>query len=267
MTLNPRRQERIGFDGQEAETSFQPGQAPYILLVIRQIREAATLLSEGNPTKECKLVENIVSLSEVLEYYVQKDETRATNKKQTPSNYSRIIRKKKRKRKRLHYYQLKSEKIAEMYEDLCNKTEMSLPNHLVPRHQREETKEEYEVRVNQAQQKLMEEIEILRLKSDTYGEKIKMIDKEIDNMIIVKYEKHPIKKEHLRNQWKEKCKKEEMKSSQIWQDKEANMRSNIDRVIIPNSMEQESNEEGHHVTKKTLKNMRMENRKYLLTIL
>ena len=102
MTLNPRRQERIGFDGQEAETSFQPGQAPYILLIIRQIREAATLLSEGNPTKECKLVDNSVSLSEVLEYYVLKDETRATNKKQTPSNYSRIIRKKKRKRKRLH---------------------------------------------------------------------------------------------------------------------------------------------------------------------
>ena len=75
MTLNPRRQERIGFDGQEAETSFQPGQAPYILLVIRQIREAATLLSKGNPKKECKLAENIVRLSEVLEFYVQKDET------------------------------------------------------------------------------------------------------------------------------------------------------------------------------------------------
>ena len=149
-----------------------------------------------------------MSLSEVLEFYVQKDETRATNnKKQTPSNYSRIIRKKKKKRKLLYYYQLKSEKIAEMYEALCDNTEMSLPNHLDPKHQREETKEEYKLRVNQAQQKLMEEIEILRLKSDTYGEKIKMIDKEIDNMIIVKYENHPIKKEHLRDQWKERCKR------------------------------------------------------------
>ena len=93
-----------------------------------------------------------MSLSEVLEFYVQKDETRATNnKKQTPSNYSRIIRKKKKKRKLLYYYQLKSEKIAEMYEALCDNTEMSLPNHLVPKHQREETKEEYKLRVNQAQ--------------------------------------------------------------------------------------------------------------------
>ena len=142
-----------------------------------------------------------------------------------------------------------------MYEALCDNTEMSLPNHLVPKHQREETKEEYKLRVNQAQQKLMEEIEILRLKSDTYGEKIKMIDKEIDNMIIVKYENHPIKKEHLRDQWKERCKKEEIKSSQIWQDKEANMRSNIDTNIIPNSIEQDSNDESRHVTKRTLKNV------------
>ena len=109
--------------------------------------------------------------------------------------------------------------------------------------------------MNQAQQKLMEEIEILRLKSDTYGEKIKMIDKEIDNMIIVKYENHPIKKEHLRDQWKERCKKEEIKSSQIWQDKEANMRSNIDTNIIPNSIERDANDESRHVTKRTLKNV------------
>ena len=34
----------------------------------------------------------------------------------------------------------------------------------------------------------MEEVEILRVKSDTYKEKMKMIEKEIDNMIIVKYE-------------------------------------------------------------------------------
>ena len=101
----------------------------------------------------------------------------------------------------------------------------------------------------------MEEIEILGLKSDTYGKKIKMIDKEIHNMIIVKYERHPIKKEHLRNQWKVKCKKEEIKSSQTWQQKEANMQSNIDNIIIPNSTEQESIEESHPVTQRTLKNM------------
>ena len=79
---------------------------------------------------------------------------------------------------------------------------------------------------------------------------MKMIEKEIDKMIIVKYEKHPITKEHFRKQWKKKCKKEKAKSSQIYQDKEANMRSHIDRIIIPNSREQESNEERRHVTKK-----------------
>ena len=44
----------------------------------------------------------------------------------------------------------KNGKIAEMYEDLCDKTEMSLPNHLVSKHLRDEMKEEYELRVNQA---------------------------------------------------------------------------------------------------------------------
>ena len=33
------------------------------------------------------------------------------------------------------------------------------------------------------------------------------------------------------------------------------MRSHIDRIIIPNSIEQESNEERRHVTKRKLKNM------------
>ena len=70
-----------------------------------------------------------------------------------------------------------------------------------------------------------------------------------------KYENHPIRKEHLRDQWKERCKKEEIKSSQIWQDKEANIRSNIDTNIIPNSIERDSNEESRHVTKRTLKNV------------
>ena len=82
-----------------------------------------------------------------------------------------------------------------------------------------------------------------------------MSDKEIDNMVIVKYENHLITKEHFRNQWKKKCKMEEIKSSQIRQDQEAYMRSYIDRIIIPNSIEQVSNEERRHVTKRTLKNM------------
>ena len=118
-------------------------------------------------------------LSEVLEFYVQKDETRAPNKKQTPLNYLRIIRKNKKKRKLFYYYTLKSEKIAEMYKDLYDKTEMSLPKHVDPKHHRDETKKEYKLRVKHAQQKLMEEIGILRSKIDTYRKKMKMIDKEI----------------------------------------------------------------------------------------
>ena len=74
-------------------------------------------------------------------------------------------------------------------------------------------------------------------------------------MIIVKYEQHPVKKVHLRNQWKAKCTRAELKSSQIWQEREVNMRSNITKIITLCPTEQESNEESCHVTRRALKNM------------
>ena len=77
-----------------------------------------------------------MSLSEVLDYYVQKDEAKATSKRQTKSKYSTTIRRMKKKRN-IH---LKTKKVAEMYESLYYKNETTLRNHLVPRYNREETK-------------------------------------------------------------------------------------------------------------------------------
>ena len=57
-----------GFEDQEDETRFQSGQASFILVVIRQIRETATVLSESNTTEEIDLAGNIVRMSRTLEF-------------------------------------------------------------------------------------------------------------------------------------------------------------------------------------------------------
>ena len=53
------------------------------------------------------------------------------------------------------------------------------------------------------------------------------MDNEIDTIIMTRYEKHPIKKEYFKNKWIAKCKREEFKSSQMWQAKEAYMGSKM----------------------------------------
>jgi len=69
--------------------------------------------------------------------------------------------------------------------------------------------------VKHVSQKLKKEIEILQLKSYTYEKKINVIDEEINNMMVTKYEKHLTMKEHLRNEWRTEYDKEEIRSSQI----------------------------------------------------
>jgi len=94
-----------------------------------------------------------------------------------------------------------------------------VPNHLIPRHKPEETKQEYQLRLDHSQQKLKQEIQILESKRETYEKKTKIIDNEIDTIIMTRYEKHPIKKAYFKNKLIAKCKREELKSSQMGQAK------------------------------------------------
>ena len=106
-----------GFEDQEDETRFQSGQASFILVVIRQIRETATVLSESNTTEEIDLAGNIVRMSRALEDYVQSGQRRATTKEQKPFEYSKIIRKMKKKRKLTYYYFFKNKRITDIYKE------------------------------------------------------------------------------------------------------------------------------------------------------
>ena len=85
-----------GLDDQEDETMFQSGQASFLLVVIRQIREAATLILDCNPMNALRMAEIIVKDSETLEYYIKNNEKTAKTNEQTTSEYSRIIRKMKK---------------------------------------------------------------------------------------------------------------------------------------------------------------------------
>ena len=185
--------QRNDFDDQEDERKFKSGPASFLLVVIKQVREAATLIPECNSIETLKLANNIVEMSNTLEYYIKIDETRAKKKEQTTSEYSRLIRKMKKKRKLSYFYRLKNEKMAEIYKEYYNKNEITVPSHLVPKHQPEESKHEYQLRVEHAKQKLKQEIQILESRRDTYEKKTKMMDNEIDNMIVTKYDKHPMK--------------------------------------------------------------------------
>ena len=56
---------------------------------------------------------------------------------------------------------------------------------------------------------------------------MKMMENEIDTLTMKKYEKDPIKKEFFKNEWITEYKMEEVKSSHVWQAKEAYMRSKM----------------------------------------
>ena len=85
-----------------------------------------------------------------------------------------------------------------------------------------------------------------------------MMDNEIDNMIMTKYDKHPINKEYFRNEWIEECKTEEFKSSRIWQPKEAYIRSKMHTLKAnANPVETQSKRRKHKLTK--TKSRRFEN--------
>ena len=135
---------------------------------------------------------------------------RAKTKKQTASDYQRIVRKMKKKRKLFYYYRLKDERKAKIYKECYNKNEITVPSHLIPKHQPEETKQEYRLRIEHAKQRLKQEIEILESRRDTYEKKTKKIDNEIDNMIKLKYDKDPARKEFFRHKWKAECNIEEL---------------------------------------------------------
>ena len=166
-----------GFDDQEDETRFQSGQASFILVVIRQIRETATVLSESNITGEIDLEGNIVKMSRTLEDYVQIGQTRATTKEQKPTEFSKIIRKLKKKRKLTYYYFSKNKRITEICKESYNKNEITIPKHLVATHHPEETIKEFQLRTKHARQKLKQEMELSVSKRNTYEKRIKTIDK------------------------------------------------------------------------------------------
>ena len=135
-----------GFDDKQDETRFHSSRASFLLVVVKQIRESAILISECNPNDMLKLAKNIVELSNTLEYHIKIDETRATKKEQITLNYIRTTKKMKKKRKLSYYYYLKNETMAELYKEYYNKKEITVTNHLVPKHKPEETKQEYQLR-------------------------------------------------------------------------------------------------------------------------
>ena len=136
---------------------------------------------------------------------------RATEKEQTTSERSRLIRKMKKKRKLSYYYCLKNERMTEIYKEYYNRNEIKVPKHLVPKDQPEESEQECQLRVKHAKQKLKQEIEIMQSRRTTYENTTKMMDNEIKNMIMTQYDKHPLKKEYFRKIWKDECEREETK--------------------------------------------------------
>ena len=197
------------------------------MYVITQIRETATLLSESNLNEDIDLAGNIVNMTKILEHYIQRDETRTSTQEQKSLQYSKIMRKMKKKRKLAYYNFLKNKKIAELYEECYNKSDIKVPKHLAPKRHPEESKQEYQLRIKHAKQRLKQEIELSQSKRDSYKEKIKTIDKKIEDIIEFMHAKYPFKMESLRNKWKTEREKEEFRSEQIWQANEEKIKSKM----------------------------------------
>ena len=61
------------------------------------------------------------------------------------------------------------------------------------------------------------------------------MNNEIFNMIMTKYGKNPFKKEYSRNKWTAEPKTEELGSSEMWQAKQAGMRSKMHKNTNPSA--------------------------------
>ena len=114
-----------------------------------------------------------------------------------------------------YYYYLKNTNIAEIYSECYDKNCITIPKQLVPRHRRNESIQEYNLRLQHAKEKLYQETEIVEYRMNKYKEKLYRIDIEIDNLIENRHRNDMSKVESMKNQWKEDCKNEEIKSQQI----------------------------------------------------
>ena len=115
-----------------------------VLVVLRQIREAGTPILECNPMNVLRIAEITVKDSEALEYYIKNDEKIAKKNEETASEYSRMVRKIK-KRKLSYYHRLQNESKAKIYKEYYKKNETTVPSHLIPKNRPEEAKQEYQL--------------------------------------------------------------------------------------------------------------------------
>ena len=174
-----------------------------------------------------KMIEVILKLTKILEERVQLEEIKATSKQHQPLRYSYHLRKMKRKRKIAYYYYLKNKNICKIYNECYDENEIILPKCLIPKHRSDETKEEYELRLKHAKQKLQQETELLLSRRGYYETKFNNIDKEIETLIETKHGKDSLRAQSLKNQWKIESQNEEIKSKEMWQQTEALMRSQL----------------------------------------
>ena len=192
-----------GMDDQKDEAALLPlGETSFKLVAIRQIIEATNLLSDTELPEDNVLKEVILKMAQVLKELTLEEEGKATSKQHKPVNYSKVLRKMKKKRKMVYYYCLKNKNIAEMYSECYNKDSITIPKQLVPKHRRNETIQEYNLRLQHAKEKLLQETEILEFRKNKYKEKLRQMDIEIDNLIENKNRNDVSKAESLKSQWK-----------------------------------------------------------------
>lgn len=221
------REHDEGMDDQKDEALLPSGETSFKLVAIRQIIEATNLLSDTELPEDNILKEVILKMAQILKELTLEEEGKATSKQHEPFNYSKILRKMKKKRKMAYYYYLKNKNIAEMYSECYNKNCITIPKQLVPKHLPNETIQEYNLRLQHAKEKLYQKTEILEFRKNKYKEKLHQMDIEIDNLIENRYGNDMAKVESLKNQWKQDRKNEEIKSQQIWQGNEALLRSKL----------------------------------------
>ena len=238
-------------DDQQDEAALPSGETSFKLVAIRQIIEATNLLSDTEIPEDNILKEVILKMAQVLKELTLEEEGKSTSKQHEPFDYSKILRKMKKRRKMAYYYYLKNKNIAEIYSECYDKNCITIPKQRVPRHRRNETTREYNLRLQHAKEKLYQETEIIEFRMNKYKEKLHRIDIEIDNLIENRHRNDMSKVESMKNQWKEDCKNEEIKSQQMWQGNEALLRSELSTFKTNlNSVEPESNRKKSNTTNK-----------------
>ena len=95
-----------------------------------------------------------------------------------------------------------------------------IPKHLIPKQSKNDSEEEFSIKMKLAKEKMKYESEIMKIRSKKYERKFKAVDSKIEDKILVATLESHHKRKCLLDAWNEEYEEQEKRSLNIWKLKE-----------------------------------------------